>query len=1249
MSINFGASDKVDEAPIKFGSSDAVDESRPLPAGVKPSDAGAGRGGQGGPTADELARATVGPDRAVQVYSETLPGSDELTDTRTILERPSIDRSGIGFAQRMREDREAEQRAAKWRTTPRRDSIGPAGRAQSLQMDVAEMTPNPVARGAVAGLASLGKVGTGAVRLAADLVGADDVEQFARGAAGVANATEQGAMQGLGGNEKLVADVTSSILNSVPSLTLGVAGGPALRGLFVQSALQEYNAGRDAGFDAGESLARAGIIGTAEALGERFGFSEQIQLLKAAARNLPQNELARVVGSLLIKEIPGEQLTTAIQFAADKLGPAALNPNATIEDYLNAAGDTLKVTIGQMAVMSGGPAAIATGREVYRNADAAPALPAIPPEAPPRPVGTPYERAQAVGFHVDPPLSTDSPQVQRKKTDEIFAGVAAMYGIPPKMVALAREASEGRPLRDLGAFYRRFVGALQRRGLAPEDIAPEALDALEHGAVPPPPEETADPPGAAPAAPAAGAAPAAAVSRIEDTLRSAGALADAAPSAIDTAAHAAATSPLNDLPEPSNGQAIAGNYKLGHDNKTFPGLDLSIENPAGSVRKDKNNDPPKWQTEMVHHYGYIRGSVGADKDHVDVFVKPGTAAGYTGPVFVVDQRHRDGRFDEHKVMLGFDNEEEARAAYLSNYDEGWTGLKAITAMPYDEFRAWVFDPTQTTKEAAARDQASDEGNAGVPGVAARQVALQQPEGQGVPSVRGAGNQGGPRVGERLSSVLPRTGSEAIAAALAGSDQGASGLPTRQRSLGDEGTAGPEQAAVRAAADRRRSNDDRGGVGARDRPAGVDDLRAPQRRQEPGRSAGEREEGGRVAPSAPDAGRQDRLDQGLGENARPGKIDAPPEDRTGLVPSTRADDATLAPSARRTEARGTAKHPQTVMGSRLLAIVSASRTVNGLSLRLLSEYSERVPTGRRDRNGFPLFDYRNPLIPGVGKLFRAGGTEDRGRIAELLEDHGYLAPGEVAADHRAASEKAKDLIRAALNREEPLTLDQQVAEQAADDERQREAYHAEQAAEAEQEAQAEREAIMAEAGLTTSDLAALTDDQVESFETLDTAAGMRALGFTEQEIADELAQEANRRAEAGAAEARAPGSDAAAAADAARSAQARPDEEGLTSYSAEDLREREEARGAAVGAERRRKAGEQQQLQREADERANRKRADDTVDDFQLGQTAEQQMSGMGDLFADEPAPARARPRPDHLIELRKRLSVLESLRACLKG
>jgi len=184
---------------------------------------------------------------------------------------------------------------------------------------------------------------------------------------------------------------------------------------------------------------------------------------------------------------------------------------------------------------------------------------------------------------------------------------------------------------------------------------------------------------------------------------------------IDQAANEAATSPANELPEPTQAQKEAGNYKVGRIR--VAGLDISIENPRGSTRSGIDRDGKAWQNTLQHHYGYIRGTVGADKDHVDVFVKPGTPEDFGGPVFVVDQVDPStGKFDEHKALIGFDNEQEARDAYAANYAKGWKGLKSITAMPVEEFKAWVKDPKQTgtplakeTSQSKKSDRLTDAG------------------------------------------------------------------------------------------------------------------------------------------------------------------------------------------------------------------------------------------------------------------------------------------------------------------------------------------------------------------------------------------------------------------------------------------------------------------------------------------------------------------------------------------------------------
>ncbi len=160
-------------------------------------------------------------------------------------------------------------------------------------------------------------------------------------------------------------------------------------------------------------------------------------------------------------------------------------------------------------------------------------------------------------------------------------------------------------------------------------------------------------------------------------------------STTEAAANEAATSPTNDLPEPTEAQKEAGNYKVGR--LKLGGLDVSIENPAGSTRKGVSSSGKAWSVEMKSHYGYIRGTVGRDKDHIDVFVRPGTETlEDSSPIFVVDQKDpARGRFDEHKVMAGFDNEAQARAAYLENYTADWKGLGDITQTTLGDFKTWL--------------------------------------------------------------------------------------------------------------------------------------------------------------------------------------------------------------------------------------------------------------------------------------------------------------------------------------------------------------------------------------------------------------------------------------------------------------------------------------------------------------------------------------------------------------------------------
>ena len=119
---------------------------------------------------------------------------------------------------------------------------------------------------------------------------------------------------------------------------------------------------------------------------------------------------------------------------------------------------------------------------------------------------------------------------------------------------------------------------------------------------------------------------------------------------------------------------------------SIQGLSIAIENPKGSTRSGVDADGDEWSTEMQDTYGYIENTAGADTDDIDVFVGEHPLS---DKVFIVDQVKEDGSFDEHKVMFGYESSEDAREAYLRNYEDGWQGLGSITQIGIEDFRRWV--------------------------------------------------------------------------------------------------------------------------------------------------------------------------------------------------------------------------------------------------------------------------------------------------------------------------------------------------------------------------------------------------------------------------------------------------------------------------------------------------------------------------------------------------------------------------------
>lgn len=109
------------------------------------------------------------------------------------------------------------------------------------------------------------------------------------------------------------------------------------------------------------------------------------------------------------------------------------------------------------------------------------------------------------------------------------------------------------------------------------------------------------------------------------------------------------------------GAGVAPKYSGARCIIQWKGLDIGLEYQPGDLRHGRP---------MQVSYGHVRNYVGADKEALDVYlgVKP-----ISDRVFQIDQTKPDGSFDEHKFMLWFDNQEEAKRAYLNQMPSRYFG------------------------------------------------------------------------------------------------------------------------------------------------------------------------------------------------------------------------------------------------------------------------------------------------------------------------------------------------------------------------------------------------------------------------------------------------------------------------------------------------------------------------------------------------------------------------------------------------
>lgn len=99
----------------------------------------------------------------------------------------------------------------------------------------------------------------------------------------------------------------------------------------------------------------------------------------------------------------------------------------------------------------------------------------------------------------------------------------------------------------------------------------------------------------------------------------------------------------------------------------WQGLDVSIENRAGSVRSGRDKGGNVWSVKMTHDYGYLNRTQGVDGDHLDCFIGPDARATH---VYVIHTLRSPDfiYYDEDKCMLNFASPAAARKAFFANYD-----------------------------------------------------------------------------------------------------------------------------------------------------------------------------------------------------------------------------------------------------------------------------------------------------------------------------------------------------------------------------------------------------------------------------------------------------------------------------------------------------------------------------------------------------------------------------------------------------
>ena len=138
--------------------------------------------------------------------------------------------------------------------------------------------------------------------------------------------------------------------------------------------------------------------------------------------------------------------------------------------------------------------------------------------------------------------------------------------------------------------------------------------------------------------------------------------------------------------------------------KMFGSFDVRIDCPAGATVSGVDKEGNAWESIQSIDYGELPETTGGDGEPIDVFLGPDENSNW---VFIVNQTKTEGEEvvpDEIKVGLGFWSMEEARDAYLSMFDPGWSGFDPnLVTTTVDAFNTWLNSGETSIPEVSAEN------------------------------------------------------------------------------------------------------------------------------------------------------------------------------------------------------------------------------------------------------------------------------------------------------------------------------------------------------------------------------------------------------------------------------------------------------------------------------------------------------------------------------------------------------------------